>query len=70
MAKIRNDLLALTDEHEHADHDGEPCWIERASKLGYLAHAIGIRGDEHWKLVMANAAQYDHDCPGCSDDVK
>ena len=63
MLKIRDGLLELTHNHECEDHGGQPCWYERAAKLGYLAHALGIRGD-YWKLVQAAASRYDHNCPG------
>ena len=66
MGAVRDQLLALIQEHERTDHGGDVCLAGRASAIAYLAHSIGVR-DGAWTYAESLLAEYDAACPGRHD---
>jgi hypothetical protein len=46
MAGIRSQVLDAIEAHERAAHAGQPCWLNRAGIIGYLAHSVGLTDAE------------------------
>ncbi len=61
---IRDAVFKLMDRHEsgpeHPTH--EPCGMNRAGFIAWLAHSLGI-GSANLQQLMALIAMYEADCP-------
>lgn len=55
-----NDLIAVLDEHEEEDHDGEPCHGSRIGMVAFLAHSLGLM-PVHMAAVAEELAIYEHE---------
>lgn len=63
MASVRDQILAIVQDHERTAHAGAPCWLNRASALAYLAHCLGIHPETPpWDYVSRLAGEYDEQC--------
>ncbi len=62
MAGIRDQVLVAIEEHEVSDHDGRPCWSNRASTVAYLAHCLGIHGQSDLLMVAHHVGEYQRRC--------
>lgn len=63
MSAARDQILAAMRDHENETHQGRPCYGNRASAIGYLAHCLGVQG-EVWDYALECRARYDLDCKG------
>lgn len=61
MAAVRDQVIEILAAHEREVHGGKPCLSNRASALGYLAHALGVRS-EAWRLAEQMLREYDANC--------
>lgn len=62
MRRLADEMTAYLAEHEREVHGGEPCMANRASAVGFVAHALGVRSVSQ---ITEMIAWYDLHCPAC-----
>ncbi len=62
MRRLADEMEAYLQEHEREAHDGEPCWPNRESAVGFIAHCLGVRSVSK---ISEMIALYDLHCPNC-----
>jgi hypothetical protein len=62
---VRDELVAISEAHEEAHHDGQPCLANRVDLVAFLAHSLGMTLP-HLELVAVNLLEYEvrHDAHG------
>lgn len=63
MEQIRDALLEHQREHEErCPGGGQPCYASRCNAIGFLAHALGVRGPNLWRDAQLYSLDYDRRC--------
>lgn len=65
MDEIRDALVAVAEEHEVREHQGDPCLTERANLVAFVWHALHLTADS-WPRVQTCLEWHQDRCPDCS----
>ncbi len=62
MQAAMDQIIAMNNDHEQADHDGEVCYANRAAIVAFVAHCLGVCGPNAWLVVQMFAQDFDDHC--------
>lgn len=67
---VTDQLVAVLEAHERADHGGEICPGNRLSAVAFIAHRLGVNTFRSgWPAFVTVLKQYERDCPGCQKAI-
>jgi hypothetical protein len=60
MNQLRDLAISAIAEHEKAEHDGQPCPLERINLVAWLCHCLGVDKPDYLLGVVKRVREYQH----------